>query len=127
MPSRAGAVSQAQRYDLLQQSFIVDAAVLGRVGEIFSLRNLRIRIGFQHIDLTVVRHAIVETRITAQEKCSIDSFRQALDLFGHGFVDLGCPGNYADFLLKAGSHFSLEVAMLGAPSGSFSITSSHGV
>jgi hypothetical protein len=67
IPSGAGAVSQTQRHDFLQQSFIIDAAVIGGVGKILLVGDLRIGIGFQQIELAFFRHAIIQTRIPAQE------------------------------------------------------------
>ena len=66
-------VAQTQRDDFLQELGILDAAMRGGIGEIFVSGDLGIRIRFEQIELPIVRHSIVQTRIPTQTQKAIRS------------------------------------------------------
>ena len=68
-------VVQPNGDDLLQQLVVRNSGMLSRIGKIFVVRNLRIRVRFQQVKLPFFGHAIVQSRVATQEKIAIDALR----------------------------------------------------
>src|SRR5262245_46506432 len=91
-----GLVVQAYGDDLLEELVVRNYRVLSGVCEVFIVRNLRIWICLEQIELPFISQAIVQSSIPTQEKIAIDPFRktlQCLVLFRRQFSRLGLKAN----------------------------------
>ena len=67
----------------LQQVFVGKVGLFSRVSEVFTAGNLRIGIGFNHVNGSRLIHSHVDTRIPTQSQRAIDTFREMLDIVDH--------------------------------------------
>jgi hypothetical protein len=60
-----GLIVHPQLQDQLDQAFVGNADRVSRFGEVLAVREIRVRIGLQHVDLPFFRHAQVHPRVAA--------------------------------------------------------------
>src|SRR6187399_1477314 len=68
-------ISRAKHKQFFQQLGIADSRGLGRLREVLFGREVGVRIRFDHVDLALGVHAVVDTRASRETQRAIDATR----------------------------------------------------
>src|SRR5882724_13634590 len=74
-------ITHTQSHYLLQQGFILLAAMFRRVSEVLLMRDLGIWIHLKHIHAASLRQPVVDPRIPAQTENPVNAFREPFEFF----------------------------------------------
>ena len=72
-------VAQPQTEDPLEQLVVANSSLFGGLGQIFTVGQVGIRIGFEHVYAAVVGHSQVHAGITAKTQHAVDAFAESPD------------------------------------------------
>src|SRR5262245_60020207 len=75
-----GAALQGEIHDPLHEAVVRDARLLGRLGEVLPVGELRVRVGLEDVDLALGIEPQVDARVAAQLEHAIDALAEVLDL-----------------------------------------------
>src|SRR5437667_139271 len=70
---------QAKGDDALQQALVGYVGLLGRLREVFTVREVRVRVGLEHERVVVLVEAEVDARVPAQIERTVDAPRDVPD------------------------------------------------
>src|ERR1044071_6155626 len=93
----------SERQDAMQQLRVSNSVMLGRCRELLAFCYFGIGIGFDEIRSAVGREAKVDTCVSIEPQCPVDTFRCSLDAGGHVWREVfGRPIDDSDARLIVG-------------------------